>query len=58
MFADEQPATELAERLLRSIHQTVQEPDTRIHKSPWPNWYATQEVASVAICNKETDEKV
>ena len=41
VFADERLATDLAERLLRTIHPAVEEPDTRIHKSPWPNWYAT-----------------
>ena len=59
VFADEEPATELAESLLRAIHQAVEEPDTHIHKSPWPNWYATQgSLASVAICNRETDEEI
>jgi hypothetical protein len=59
IFADQQPAIELAERLLRAIHQAVEEPAVRIHKSPWPNWYATQgSLVSVAICNRESDEEI
>jgi hypothetical protein len=59
VFADEEPATELAESLLRAIHQAVEEPAVRIQRSPWPNWFATQgSLAAVVICNKETDEQV
>ena len=58
VFADERLATELAEKLLRTIHQAVEEPDTRIHRSPWPNWFATQgSLASVAICNRDSEEE-
>jgi hypothetical protein len=33
--------------------------EIRIHRSPWADWYATQEsLASVSICNKSTGEKV
>ncbi len=59
VFADEKLATELAESLLRAIHQAVDEPVVRIDKSPWPNWIATQgSLASVAICNRESDEEI
>ena len=59
IFADEAEAKELAEKLLRAIQQPSEEPDTRIHKSPWPDWFATQEsLTGVVICSKTTGEKV
>lgn len=59
IFADEVEAKELAEKLLRAIQQPTEEPDVRIHKSPWPEWLATQEsLTGVHICSKATGEKV
>ena len=59
IFAKEQPAKELAQRLLRAIQRAVEEPDMRIHLSPWPDWFATQEsLSGVTIDNKATGEKV
>ncbi|MGA2620200.1 MAG: hypothetical protein ABSF26_21485 [Thermoguttaceae bacterium] len=59
IFADETEAKELADNLLRAIHRPTEEPDIRIHKSPWPEWFATQEsLAGVAIVSKATGEKV
>jgi len=59
IFADEAEAKELAEKLLRAIHRPTEEPDIRIHKSPWPDWFATQEsLAGVCIVSKATGEKV
>jgi len=59
IFADEGEAKELAERLLRAIQQPSEEPDLRIHKSPWPEWFATQDsLTGVVICSKTTGEKV
>ena len=59
IFADGGEAKELAERLLRAIQQPSEEPDVRIHKSPWPEWFATQEsLTGVCIVNKATGESV
>ena len=59
IFADGAEATELAKKLLRAIHQPSEEPDVRVHKSPWPQWFATQEsLTGVVICSKDTGEKV
>ena len=59
IFADEADAVELAEKLLRAIQQPTEEPDVRIHKSPWSEWFATQEsLTGVVICNKTTGEQV
>jgi len=59
IFADETEAKELAERLLRAIQQPTEQSAIRFHKSPWPEWYATQEsLAGVCIVNKATGEKV
>lgn len=59
IFADGTEAKELAEKLLRAMHQPTEKPDIRLHKSPWPAWLATQEsLSGVVICNKNTGEKV
>jgi len=59
IFADDTEAKELAEKLLRAIQQPTEEPDIRIHKSPWPEWIATQEsLAGVSIVSKTTGEQV
>jgi hypothetical protein len=59
VFADEGEAKELAERLLSAIQQPTEQPDIRIHKSPWPQWFAKQEsLGAVSICNKITGETV
>jgi hypothetical protein len=59
VFADEEPAVELAEKMLRAVEEFRQTPGFRIHKSPWPDWYATQEsLDGVMICNKAASEKV
>ena len=59
IFADEGEAKELAEKLLRAIQQPTEEPDVRIHKSPWPEWFATQEsLTGVFLVCKTTGEKV
>ena len=59
IFADEGEAKELAEKLLAAIQQPSEDADTRIHKSPWPEWYATQEsITGVCIINRATGEKV
>ena len=58
IFADRTEAVELAEKLLQSIQQP-ETLDIRIHKSPWPAWFATQEsLASIVICSKTSGEKV
>ena len=59
IFADETEAKDLAEKLLRAIQQPGDEADVRIHKSPWPEWFATQDsLTGVVICSKITGEKV
>jgi hypothetical protein len=59
IFADETEAKELAEKLLRAIHQPTEEPGVRVSKSPWPEWFATQEsLAGVSIVSKTSGEKV
>ena len=59
IFAEEQPAVELAERLLQAIQQPIQDPDVRIHHSPWPDWLATQEsLSGVLLCDKASAERV
>lgn len=32
--------------------------DKVIHKSPWPEWFATKDGRSVWICDKASEEKV
>jgi hypothetical protein len=59
VFADEGPAVELAEKMLRAIEEFRQTPGVRIHKAPWPDWYATQSsLTSIAICNRQSAEEV
>jgi len=59
IFADKTEAVELAKSLLQAIHQPAETTDVRVHKSPWNDWYATQEsLAGVVLCNRETAEKV
>jgi hypothetical protein len=59
VFADQAEAKELAEKLLQAIQQPPETPEIRIHKSPWPEWFATQEsLTNVVICSKTTGEKV
>jgi len=59
VFADQVEAVELAEKLLQAIQQPPETPDVRIHKSPWSEWFATQEsLTGVVICSKTTGEKV
>lgn len=59
VFAEQQPAVELAERLLRAAEEPRKPLGVCIHESPWPEWFATQEsLEGVMICNKLTSEKV
>lgn len=59
VYADERLATELAEKLLQAILQATEDPDVRIHKSPWANWHATQgSLSAVVICSKDGDEEM
>ncbi len=59
IFADGQTAIELAEKLLAASRKTTSGKNAYIMKSPWPNWYATQEsLAGVFICDKETEGRV
>ena len=32
--------------------------DRRIHPSPYPEWYATQDASCVWICDKKSDQRV
>ena len=58
-FAEQGPAVELAERLLRAADEPRKPIGVRIHKSPWPEWFATQEsLDGVMIRNKATSERV
>jgi len=34
------------------------EPDTVIHSSPWPEWFAGQDGRSVLICDKTSDKRI
>lgn len=59
IFAVESEAVELAKKLLQTIQQASENPDLRTHKSPWAEWYASQEsTAGVFIINKATGEQV
>jgi hypothetical protein len=58
VFTEQQPAEELAKRMLRAIHESRKTPNERIHKSPWPDWYATQfSTKGIIICNRQTAEE-
>jgi hypothetical protein len=59
IFANEEAAVELAEHLLQAAEESQPEADIRVHRSPWPEWFATQEsLTGVFLCNKSTGEKV
>ena len=59
IFADHAEALGLAEKLLKALKLATDKPEVRLHKSPWSEWYATQEsLEGVCIVNKATGEKV
>jgi hypothetical protein len=59
VFKDQQPAVELAKKMLRATEEFRQTPGVRIRKSPWPDWYATQySLKGVIICNRQTAEEM
>lgn len=56
-FADGDAARKTATRLLAG--RDVDEPDSVIHPSPWPEWFASQEDRrSVVICDRASDNKI
>ena len=59
IFADGQPAIELAEKLLEAIRSTSSEKNAHVMKSPWEQWYATQsDLDGVWLCDRTSEEKV
>jgi hypothetical protein len=59
VFAEKEPAVELAERLLATVQLPIEDEDVRVHQSPWPDWFATQEsLAGVFLCDKASDERM
>jgi hypothetical protein len=57
VFADGEVARETATRLLAG--RDVEESDSVIHPSIWPEWFATQEhPRSVSMCDRASDAKV
>jgi hypothetical protein len=58
IFAEANVAAETAKHVLHLAEEFHRTPGVRIYKSPWPEWFATQEsLMGVMICNRATDEK-